>query len=24
MPFGAAPLSAVEIKCLKDWIKPTP
>ena len=24
MPFGALPLSAVEVKCLKDWIKPTP
>jgi hypothetical protein len=24
MPFGAPPLSAQEIKCLKDWIKPTP
>ena len=24
MPFGAPPLSAEEIKCLKDWIKPTP
>jgi hypothetical protein len=24
MPFGAPPLSAAEIKCLKDWIKPTP
>jgi hypothetical protein len=24
MPFGAPPLTATEIKCLKDWIKPTP
>jgi hypothetical protein len=24
MPFGALPLSAAEVKCLKDWIKPTP
>jgi hypothetical protein len=24
MPFGAPPLSATEIKCLKDWIRPTP
>jgi hypothetical protein len=24
MPFGAPPLSAVEIKCLADWIAPTP
>jgi hypothetical protein len=24
MPFGGMALSAVEIKCLKDWIKPTP
>lgn len=25
MPFGGvAPLSAAEVKCLKDWIKPTP
>jgi hypothetical protein len=23
MPFGAPPLTATEIKCLKDWIKPT-
>jgi hypothetical protein len=24
MPFGAPPLSATEIKCLADWIAPTP
>ena len=24
MPFGAPPLSPAEIKCLKDWIVPTP
>jgi hypothetical protein len=24
MPFGAPPLSAAEIKCLSDWIAPTP
>jgi hypothetical protein len=24
MPFGAPPLSPVEIKCLMDWIAPTP
>jgi hypothetical protein len=24
MPYVGTPLSAIEIKCLKDWIKPTP
>lgn len=24
MPFGAPPLSAEEVKCLEDWISPTP
>jgi mono/diheme cytochrome c family protein len=24
MPFGAPPLGPVEVKCLKDWIKPLP
>lgn len=24
MPFGGSPLSPAEIKCLKDWIRPSP